>query len=98
MLLAPGGYSFSEADVGLAAETARSRRAETVRSCRVAAIIPHRPPLAFLADSGGRLRVSLTARSQWHSRRRRYWKTMQVLLASAVAVSGSFNGECDAKC
>jgi hypothetical protein len=63
-----------------------------------AAIIPHRPPLAFLADSGGRLRVSLTARSQWHSRRRRYWKTMQVLLASAVAVSGSFNGECDAKC
>jgi hypothetical protein len=31
--------------------------------------------------------VSLTARSQWHSRRRRYWKTMQVLLASAVAVS-----------
>ena len=31
--------------------------------------------------------MSLTARSQWHSRRRRYWKTMQVLLASAVAVS-----------
>jgi hypothetical protein len=36
-----------------------------------AAIIPHHPPLALPADSEGRLRVSLTARSQWHSRHRR---------------------------
>ena len=50
-----------------------------------ATILPYHLLLGSLADSEGRLLVSPTVRSQWHSPCRRYWKTTQASV-SVVAV------------